>query len=76
MIPSALLIHKLCVKSLEMRLNRPFPSPLDTKGVSPIEIPIPNIMVTKKILLAKEAAAKGKAPNLPTIMVSAIPTAT
>jgi hypothetical protein len=49
---------------------------MDTNGVSPIEMPIPNIMVTKKILLAKEAAAKGKAPNLPTIMVSAMPTAT
>jgi hypothetical protein len=49
---------------------------MDTKGVSPIEIPIPNIIVTKKILLAKEAAAKGNAPNLPTIMVSAIPTPT
>ncbi|EPR68581.1 hypothetical protein ADICYQ_2409 [Cyclobacterium qasimii M12-11B] len=41
-----------------------------------MEIPIPNIKITKKILLAREAAASGTAPNLPTIILSATPTIT
>jgi hypothetical protein len=54
----------------------PLPSAIEIKGVIPIEIPIPNIIKTKKILFPKEAAANGKAPNRPTIILSATPTDT